>query len=105
MPDTTTDDREAKEKEYADKLLKRLTEIPDVENVEPLGDLNVPVKEVLSTILALRHILSLEDTHKMMLIIGILYGCKDEHEFMLRLAKTVKDMAVSGSDMEITSQV
>jgi hypothetical protein len=104
---TTDEDREAKEREYAEKLLKRLTEtLLDVDSVEPLGDLNVPVKDVLATLVALRGVLSPEDGHKVLLVLGILYGCKDEHEFMLRLAKTMKDMTqeMNMTNMEITSE-
>jgi hypothetical protein len=109
MPDDmiTDAEREVKEREIAEKILKRLTNtLHEVDNVEPLGDLNVPVKDVLATVLALKNILSPDDSVKMLLIIGILYGCKDEYEFMLRLAKTMKDLTqeMNMTNMEITSE-
>jgi hypothetical protein len=79
------------EKEIADKLSESLTAHATAEekikNAEPLGDLNIPVVDVIDLLASLQHNLKDRDFSLALLIMSLMYGIESEEEFLSRLAK------------------
>lgn len=65
-----------------DKILKALLDC------EPLGDLNMPVTDMIALIAVLQENLSMEDYQKVMCVFALMYGMDDDTEFMKRVVKT-----------------
>lgn len=70
-------------KKLVDELVKQLGE------VEPLGDLNLPINDVLALIASLQQGVDESDFRKIMMVIAMMYDIEDETTFMKRLSKTV----------------
>lgn len=75
------------DKEIAERLIGSLSKA--LEETQPLGDLNVPVNDILEIIYTLYEALEPRDFGLAMLIIAHMYGVDDEETFTKRLAKSI----------------
>jgi hypothetical protein len=78
-----------KEREIAERLIKSLKKVMEEVKIEPLGNLNVPIEDVLAVLNVLRQTLSDDEFRKIITVFSVLYHIESDKEFMLRLGKTL----------------